>query len=605
MKNIFFWGGAVIIAAAFLLNSCSEIQSPENVERLIIFEPDGGDPAPEAQKIVIGSKIIEPEPMTKAGHQFDKWYSDKNCTREWDFISDRVIANITLYAKWNPEKAAVTFVANGGAPVPDELELSYGDAIPQPPPMTKTGYGFAGWFLDETLVEEWDFVNGTVTASITLYAGWDDTAFSVTFNPNGAQQSPPVQEIALGAKVVPCEVTKTGYILEGWYSDDVFTELWDFYTDTVSEDLILYAKWSPITYTVNFRSNNSKNVVYLEERIYDSGAPLGGGSLFTYQYFTFAGWNTQSNGGGDSYGAADIVNLTAVHEAVVDLFAQWDAGEDATSAFVEYLEEQYAAGVGTDINNPIPLALSVELDADNWDIIQTTISELSGGPTAPAFVDLDLSNSTSTTGIFDGSTNYAACNNIRSIILPDSVETISANSFFSTGLTVYWYLKTVSGSGVKTIGDNAFLSCWSLETADFPNVETIGANAFDGCQSLQDANFSNVVTIGRSAFNGCNNLQSVSFPNATEVGEKAFKSCSYLLNVSIPNVTEIGAQTFLSCVRLQSVYIPNVTNIGTQAFRYCSVLGTVTLRAGATISSDAFENCPNNLLLIEIPPGGS
>ena len=48
-----------------------------------------------------GGKITAPDPEpTKAGYSFGGWYKDEACTEAWDFASDTVTADITLYAKW-------------------------------------------------------------------------------------------------------------------------------------------------------------------------------------------------------------------------------------------------------------------------------------------------------------------------------------------------------------------------------------------------------------------------------------------------------------------------------------------------------------------------
>ncbi len=37
---------------------------------------------------------------TKAGYKFANWYKDAKCTKPWDFATDKVTANTTLYAGW-------------------------------------------------------------------------------------------------------------------------------------------------------------------------------------------------------------------------------------------------------------------------------------------------------------------------------------------------------------------------------------------------------------------------------------------------------------------------------------------------------------------------
>lgn len=69
------------------------------------------------------------------------------------------------------------------------------------------------------------------------------------------------------------------------------------------------------------------------------------------------------------------------------------------------------------------------------------------------------------------------------VYLPDSVTTIEPCAFcWATSL------KTIEGSGVKSIGKYAFGNCASLETVSFPNLETVSEAAFDRCPSLIEDN---------------------------------------------------------------------------------------------------------------------
>lgn len=47
-----------------------------------------------------------------------------------------------------------------------------------------------------------------------------------------------------GKKItLPQEPTKSGYIFVGWYKDITCEHSWDFSKDTVTQDIIIYAKW--------------------------------------------------------------------------------------------------------------------------------------------------------------------------------------------------------------------------------------------------------------------------------------------------------------------------------------------------------------------------
>lgn len=63
------------------------------------FETNGGTTIEPIQAIY-GETITRPEDPTREGKVFLGWYKDIHLTQEWDFETDTVKGNMTLYAKW-------------------------------------------------------------------------------------------------------------------------------------------------------------------------------------------------------------------------------------------------------------------------------------------------------------------------------------------------------------------------------------------------------------------------------------------------------------------------------------------------------------------------
>ena len=47
-----------------------------------------------------GELLLKPTNPTRDEYNFDGWYKDSECTELWDFDTDRIYGNTTLYAKW-------------------------------------------------------------------------------------------------------------------------------------------------------------------------------------------------------------------------------------------------------------------------------------------------------------------------------------------------------------------------------------------------------------------------------------------------------------------------------------------------------------------------
>ena len=65
----------------------------------VSFDTDGVGSAPSAQTVNHGSTVTKPSDPTAEGYKFDGWYTDSNCTKEYQFETE-VTSNMTLYAKW-------------------------------------------------------------------------------------------------------------------------------------------------------------------------------------------------------------------------------------------------------------------------------------------------------------------------------------------------------------------------------------------------------------------------------------------------------------------------------------------------------------------------
>ena len=138
----------------------------------------------------------------------------------------------------------------------------------------------------------------------------------------------------------------------------------------------------------------------------------------------------------------------------------------------------------------------------------------------------------------NGITNIGAyllnqCENLESVVLPNTVESIGNGSFsFCRNL-----VKMNIPSSVKTIGDYAFNYCDKLVDLNFQEgIEIIGDSAFSYCENLKNVNFPNSVTsLGESAFSNCG-LTSV-FINHTllSIGKKAFYCCYNITEFNVDN----------------------------------------------------------------------
>ena len=97
MKRVLFLL-ITVLAITVVVISCKK--DKENVYTVTFYSNDGSEVV--AQTIAEGEKAAEPQPEpTREGYFFGGWYIDNPAfTNKWNFDTDVVTKNITLYAKW-------------------------------------------------------------------------------------------------------------------------------------------------------------------------------------------------------------------------------------------------------------------------------------------------------------------------------------------------------------------------------------------------------------------------------------------------------------------------------------------------------------------------
>ncbi|MCL2417426.1 MAG: InlB B-repeat-containing protein, partial [Bacteroidales bacterium] len=150
----------------------------------------------------------------------------------------------------------VTFVSDCETNIPEQIVGLSGIAT-EPTAPTRIGFTFEGWYTDSIAGSLWDFDIDLVTSDTTLFARWDTITYTVVFNALGGTPVPPNQTINHGDLATePAALTRTGFTFDGWYTDSIAGSPWDFSTDVVISDTVLFARWVQ-QYTIITAANNS------------------------------------------------------------------------------------------------------------------------------------------------------------------------------------------------------------------------------------------------------------------------------------------------------------------------------------------------------------
>lgn len=119
-------------------------------------------------------------------------------------------------------------------------------------------------------------------ASCTIDAS--ENTLTVTFEENGGSTVSDITGLSYNAAITaPAAPTKTGYAFGGWYKDNSWNDKWDFSTDRVTTDIILYARWTLGAPTVQLTADKT-DVIYGETITLTATVSNSGGDL-TYAWY--------------------------------------------------------------------------------------------------------------------------------------------------------------------------------------------------------------------------------------------------------------------------------------------------------------------------------
>ena len=175
--------------------------------------------------------------------------------------------------------------------------------------------------------------------------------------------------------------------------------------------------------------------------------------------------------------------------------------------------------------------------------------------------------------------------------------TISQNVNARTFKGAKWLTGVTIGSGVTSIGDDAFYGTM-IESITLPEtLESVGKGVFKNCSNLQTVIIeAPLQTLSDQMFLNCNSLTSVTLnEETTATGTSTFYGCSSL--TSLPHGLEtIGVSAFGKCTGLITLEIPaTITSIGNNAFEGCNKIEDIVIverdqNNPLSIGSEAFKN---------------
>ena len=174
-------GAALCLAATFTLCGCDNGNANDPVQAVekftVSFDTQGGSSI-DSQEVEKGKFATRPEDPTRTNYSFTGWYKEASCENDFDFETEAIVADTTIYASWldnnssDVTKAQFLWNYEGAtSEVYQEVVFKNGSRISKPADPKRDGYEFDGWYTTTTY--ETAFNKATkYTGNQTFYAKW-------------------------------------------------------------------------------------------------------------------------------------------------------------------------------------------------------------------------------------------------------------------------------------------------------------------------------------------------------------------------------------------------------------------------------------------------
>ena len=169
----------------------------------------------------------------------------------------------------------VTFDTDDGSAVESQTVVSGRNAV-RPADPVRTGYTFAGWYLDG---EVYDF-DTPVTTDLTLTAHWTANQYTITFDTAGGSEIAPITQDYGTPITAPAAPIRTGYTFAGW-SPALPAAM-------PAENMTVTAQWTVNQYTITFDTAGGSAIAPITQ---DYGTAITAPADPTRNGYTFVGWS--------------------------------------------------------------------------------------------------------------------------------------------------------------------------------------------------------------------------------------------------------------------------------------------------------------------------
>ena len=302
----------------------------EQTHFTVTYDKNGGEGEMEPRTVRKGSTMtLDPNTFTNGSKLFVGWKDDEDKEYKDGAQFTMPEKNLTLHAVWK-DAIKITFYANNGTDTTKE-QIIPADTKTALKTLKELGINdpnkqFVGWGTgtdSDPIYKDGEEI--TESYSISLYAQWRVT---VHFYANGGTGTMD-EVLATKAKdytIKDNSFERTYYTFTGWNTKsngtgEAYGANGIIPAEKMTSDVSLYAQWEKTTFKVTFSANGGTGTMAQEttQKGTDYVIPA---NKFKRTDYTFTGWNTRSDGKGDSYADKGTIPADKITDDFT-LYAQW------------------------------------------------------------------------------------------------------------------------------------------------------------------------------------------------------------------------------------------------------------------------------------------
>ncbi len=308
----------------------------------IVYDLDGGTGENLPSSYDCETSLRLPNPMKK-GYTFLGWTSLDLSTPTKDYALPKGSVGKKCYkANWKANEYTIYLDSNQGEISKEEIKVTYDASYSLPIP-TRYGYTHKSW-QDENGNSIQNEGIYQFDQDLHLKAVWDARKYSITYLlDGGTNSSSNPASYTIEDEVFFSSPSRLGYTFNGWYSNgERITSI----PKGTSGDVVLEARWTIITYSINYHLNGGTNASSnpISYTIESDTISLSSPTRYGYD---FKGWYLDS-----SY-SNQCEKITKGSYGQLELYAKWEC--------VDYLITYNLDGGTNSVSNPSKYTIEDEI----------------------------------------------------------------------------------------------------------------------------------------------------------------------------------------------------------------------------------------------------